>query len=93
MSFAQILRRVGKVEQVLSPRDGPIMVTLEELCRSIWEQDKPAFLELGTFFPIEFFRPKFEREAALATEAEGSLRSNHSQSSLRRGAVGNRVKR
>ena len=71
-------------------REACSWVTLEELCRSIWEQDKEAFLELGTFFPIEFFRLKFEREAALAAEAKSSFHWN-SESNPKRG-VRNRRK-
>jgi hypothetical protein len=68
MSVSQIAKRVARVEQVLCPRHDENSCTLEELCRSMWQQDKAAFMELGDVFPVELFRGNFEREDALARE-------------------------
>jgi len=77
MSVAQIVKRVERVEQALCPRHDPdkTTFTLEELCRSMWQQDQAAFMALGDIFPVELFRTNFEREDALAAEAERKSRS------------------
>ena len=78
MSVSQIAKRVVRVEQVLSPRPAldDNTFTLEELCRSMWQRDKAAFLELGKTFPVELFSRNYEREDALAAEAERRNRSS-----------------
>jgi len=76
MNASQIAKRVARVEQVLCPRRDENTFTLEELCRSIWQRDKAAFLALGDIFPVELFSRNFEHEDALAAEAE---RRNHSR--------------
>jgi len=80
MSAAQIGKRVARVEQILCTRHDENMFTLEELCRSMWQRDKAAFLALADIFPVELFSRNFEHEDALAAEAERRNRSRFSNS-------------
>jgi hypothetical protein len=78
-------RRVAKVEQILCPRPDPYKntVTLEELYRSIWKQDKVKFLERAQNTSAMLFKPQFEREDAHAAEAERRFIARTSNSNSR----------
>ena len=54
-------RRLAKLEMKLCPPydDG---CTLEELCRTIWRQDKNKFRKVHREDRLAYFTPQFERE-------------------------------
>jgi hypothetical protein len=53
-------------------KDGHILITLEELCRSMWRQDKKGFLESAKNNSYRLFVSQFEREdAAEAASRDG----------------------
>ena len=65
MGIRLSLKRVAKLEDVMHPQsDG--MWTLEELCRSMWREDKKKFKEMAQNSNYQLFVYQFEREDAEA---------------------------
>lgn len=91
MSVARIVTRVARVEQVLSPRSGADRgITLEELYRPLWRRDKAKFLEIAHHTEATLLIPQFEREDAVAAEAErrSSVKESNYRSRLKQRAAG-----
>ena len=75
MSTRQSLKRVAKLENLMCPQsDGDISITLEELCRSMWRQDKKGFLESAKNNSYRLFVSQFEREDAAEAASRDGLR-------------------
>jgi hypothetical protein len=67
--MSAIVRRIQRLEALESQHrtmDGHILMTLEELCRLSWRQDKKGFLESAEGNSYRLFVSKFEREDAEA---------------------------
>jgi hypothetical protein len=61
----QLREKDGKDREEVGPQKGDF--TLEELCRSMWQHDKKAYLEMANG-DVSFMRhliPQFEREDAV----------------------------
>jgi hypothetical protein len=61
MSVGSIRSRLRKVERKIQPRRDASF-TLEELCRSMWREDKRKFLQTSSNTSIGFFARQFEIE-------------------------------
>jgi hypothetical protein len=70
MSTSNIKKRLDNLERELCPTHS-VMFTLEELCRSMWHQDKKAFLKMAKDLNCSFFMKQFEREEAERPAALG----------------------
>ena len=69
--MTNLKNRLMKLEQ-RSSRASDGTVTLEVLCRALWNADKTQFRKRERQWPnLGFFRPQFEREDA---ERQGALR-------------------
>jgi hypothetical protein len=68
MSIHQLSNRVLKLERLLPPtRDRTY--TLEEICRSMWRQNKSHLIEIAKNNSYQLFVYQFEREDAEAAAA------------------------
>ena len=67
MITRQLLNRLRKVEQRIFPKRDESMVTLEEVCRVIWQHDKEKFrkMTIDECSGLRYFIPQFEREDLL----------------------------
>ena len=65
MSTRQILQRVVRLERLAPPREEGHH-TLEEICRSMWRQNKNHFIEIAKNNSYQLFVYQFEREDAEA---------------------------
>lgn len=72
MKRAAIAKRVGKLRARLLPAPGN-GVTLEEVCRTVWNADPNGFPELATGNMLGYFIPVFERESAFAEKRPSRL--------------------
>jgi hypothetical protein len=69
MSTRHLRRRVENIEDLIKPSsDGTI--TLEDLCWSLWHEDKKRCLQLASSgcTSLSFFIPGFERAERLGAE-------------------------
>ena len=65
----QIEKRLEKLKESIRPGDNS--VTLEELCRSMWQMDKRRYLQdAKEQFIMSSFIPQFEREDPRARGAQ-----------------------
>jgi hypothetical protein len=63
MNARSIRNRLLRVEREIQPPDD-VGFTLEELCRSMWREDKRKFLEMAKGTSFNLFARQFEFEDA-----------------------------
>ena len=70
MSTRQSLKRVAKLESLMRPQSHKSF-TLEELCRSLWRDNKKRFIEIAesTNYCYSLFVYQFQQEDADAAAA------------------------
>jgi hypothetical protein len=72
--MSAIVRRIQRLEALEfqhRAKDGHRSITLEELCRLSWRQDKKGFIESAKNNSYRLFVSKFEREDAEAASRDG----------------------
>ncbi len=67
MSTRYLLNRLEKVEERMFPKRDDGTLTLEELCRAIWRQDRKGLEKItsGEYCSLRHFIRQFEREDSL----------------------------
>jgi len=70
MSISQLARRIARVGQDRSPDPDGGLITLEELCRSIWRHDKAKFREIAQPTSGMLLIAQFEHEDAMANKVQ-----------------------
>ena len=79
----KLIRRLSRLEDLTGPQSTRSM-TLEELCRSMWRQHKPGFIELAKNNSYQLFVYQFEREDADAASLNGRSSNVRQQTRARR---------
>ncbi len=73
MNVRGLKNRLLKIERrILQCDDGTF--TLEELCRSMWHQDKRKFLEIANGSNLSLFARQFELDAAERAATDRQMR-------------------
>jgi hypothetical protein len=70
-AIARRIQRLEALELQHRAKDGHRSITLEELCRLCWRQDKKGFIESAEGNSYRLFVSKFEREDAEAASRDG----------------------
>ena len=65
MSARLLLKRVVRLERLV-PQEKERSYTLEQICRSMWRQNKKRFIEMAKNNSYQLFVYQFEREDAAA---------------------------
>jgi hypothetical protein len=64
-----LTRRLIKLESAIAAKQD-LSLTLEELCRRLWQENKEGFFKVSKLTSFSFFVAQFEREDAERKETD-----------------------